>query len=76
MRITANAAQRGALIVFEGCDRSGKTTVCERLVKHLNDTKQLGKGVQIVKCFTFLKLLHFVCSSETYLSGNQFENRK
>jgi len=43
MRITANAAQRGALIVFEGCDRSGKTTVCERLVKHLNDTKQLGK---------------------------------
>ena len=49
MRITANAAQRGALIVFEGCDRSGKTTVCERLVKHLNDTKQLGKGVQIVK---------------------------
>ena len=46
MRITANAAQRGALIVFEGCDRSGKTTVCERLVKHLNDTKQLGKGVQ------------------------------
>jgi len=43
MRITPNAAQRGALIVFEGCDRSGKTTVCERLVKHLNDTKQLGK---------------------------------
>ena len=43
MRISPNAAQRGALIVFEGCDRSGKTTVCERLVKHLNDTKQLGK---------------------------------
>jgi adenylylsulfate kinase-like enzyme len=26
---------RGALIVFEGCDRSGKTTTCQRLVKFL-----------------------------------------
>jgi len=46
MRPFTNAAQRGALIVFEGCDRSGKTTVCERLVKQLNDTKQLGKDDQ------------------------------
>ena len=28
---------RGMLIVFEGCDRSGKTTQCQRLVKELND---------------------------------------
>ena len=27
---------RGAFIVFEGCDRSGKSTQCQRLVKHLN----------------------------------------
>eukprot|EP00095_Tigriopus_kingsejongensis_P002038 snap_masked-scaffold556_size137522-processed-gene-0.0 protein:Tk02038 transcript:snap_masked-scaffold556_size137522-processed-gene-0.0-mRNA-1 annotation:"hypothetical protein LOTGIDRAFT_140318" len=27
---------RGRLIVFEGCDRSGKTTHCSRLVKELN----------------------------------------
>ena len=31
-------AKRGALIIFEGCDRSGKTTQCQRLVKHLSDT--------------------------------------
>lgn len=27
---------RGALIVFEGCDRSGKTTQCKKLVDALN----------------------------------------
>ena len=30
-------ASRGSLIIFEGCDRSGKTTVCQRMVKYLND---------------------------------------
>ncbi|KAL5005126.1 hypothetical protein ScPMuIL_018582 [Solemya velum] len=28
---------RGALIVFEGCDKSGKTTQCNKLVKSLTD---------------------------------------
>jgi dTMP kinase len=28
---------RGALIIFEGCDRSGKSTQCQRLVKYLNE---------------------------------------
>ena len=37
------AAQRGALIVFEGCDRSGKTTAVKRLVDYLNDKHQLTK---------------------------------
>lgn len=32
------AVQRGALIIFEGCDRSGKTTVCQRLVKDTANT--------------------------------------
>jgi len=33
----ANAViKRGTLIVFEGCDRSGKTTVCKKLVEHFN----------------------------------------
>ena len=27
---------RGALVVFEGCDRSGKTTQCQKLVDALN----------------------------------------
>merc|ERR1712141_47793 len=31
-------ASRGALIIFEGCDRSGKTTQCQRMVKHLSET--------------------------------------
>ena len=30
------AIKRGALIVFEGCDRSGKTTQVTRLVERLN----------------------------------------
>ena len=29
--------KRGALIVFEGCDRSGKTTQCKKLVDALNE---------------------------------------
>ncbi len=33
----ANAViKRGTLIVFEGCDRSGKTTVCKKLVEYFN----------------------------------------
>ena len=33
----ANAViKRGTLIVFEGCDRSGKTTVCKKLVDNFN----------------------------------------
>ena len=44
------AAQRGALIVFEGCDRSGKTTAVKRLVDYLNDKHQLTKGQLISKC--------------------------
>jgi len=31
------ALKRGALIVFEGCDRSGKTTQIKRLVDRLNE---------------------------------------
>ena len=34
---------RGALIVVEGCDKSGKTTQCQKLVEHLNT-----KGIKSV----------------------------
>ncbi|KAI8342394.1 thymidylate kinase-like protein [Chlamydoabsidia padenii] len=37
---------RGHLIVVEGCDRSGKTTQCERLVQRL---QQENKSVQLFK---------------------------
>jgi dTMP kinase len=32
-------AKRGALIVLEGCDRSGKSTQCASLVDYLNGNK-------------------------------------
>lgn len=37
------AAKRGKLLVFEGLDRSGKSTQCERLVNHL---RHQGQKVQ------------------------------
>ena len=35
-----SAIKRGALIVFEGCDRSGKTTQVTRLVERLNSVNR------------------------------------
>ncbi|KAK7475517.1 hypothetical protein BaRGS_00033273 [Batillaria attramentaria] len=32
-----SVAERGAFIVFEGCDKSGKSTQCSQLVQRLND---------------------------------------
>ena len=37
--MTQTIVKRGTFIVFEGCDRSGKTTVCKKLVDFLNDKK-------------------------------------
>ncbi|OAD07581.1 hypothetical protein MUCCIDRAFT_77465 [Mucor lusitanicus CBS 277.49] len=39
-------AQRGLLIVVEGCDRSGKSTQCENLVAQL---QQSGNNAELVK---------------------------
>lgn len=36
---------RGALIVLEGCDRSGKTTQCAKLVEALNNMKIPAKKI-------------------------------
>lgn len=35
MQITKMKSLRGALVVVEGCDRSGKTTQCRKLVNSL-----------------------------------------
>ena len=43
---TIPSDRRGALIVFEGCDRSGKTTQCNLLLKSL---KEKGHSVQLLK---------------------------
>ncbi|XP_022174128.1 thymidylate kinase [Myzus persicae] len=39
------SAMRGALIVLEGCDRSGKTTQCAKLVEVLNSMKIPAKKI-------------------------------
>ena len=36
----SEAKQRGVFIVFEGCDRSGKTTQVIKLVERLNKSGQ------------------------------------
>jgi len=41
-----NGIKRGALIVFEGCDRSGKTTQCLKLLEKLSAD---GKKVELLK---------------------------
>ena len=41
-----SAVKRGTLIIFEGCDRSGKTTQCKKIVEYLNSFKE---SQQIVK---------------------------
>ncbi|XP_014677638.1 PREDICTED: thymidylate kinase-like [Priapulus caudatus] len=41
-----SAVKRGALIVFEGCDRCGKTTQCKKLVDVL---KSEGKNVEFMR---------------------------
>ena len=43
VRRMSSAGGRGAFIVFEGCDRSGKTTTCQRLVQFLNDQSKAAK---------------------------------
>jgi Thymidylate kinase len=35
-QVMASQIPRGAFIVFEGCDRSGKTTQAKKLVDYLN----------------------------------------
>lgn len=47
------ATKRGAFILFEGIDRSGKTTQCTRLVEHL---KQQGAKVRdaSLSCLSYL----------------------
>lgn len=37
------AIKRGALIVLEGCDRSGKTTQCRKLVESLKNKQILAE---------------------------------
>ncbi len=42
---SSGSSRRGLLIVLEGCDRSGKTSLCKRLVEGLNSA-QAPEGVR------------------------------
>ena len=42
----ADQASRGSLIIFEGCDRSGKTTQVTKLVNKLNSEGKLTKMIK------------------------------
>ena len=48
------ALKRGALIVFEGCDRSGKTTQIKRLVDRLN--AEGSKTKYVLTFYTFISV--------------------
>jgi adenylylsulfate kinase-like enzyme len=43
---TKMAVARGAMIVFEGCDRCGKSTQCLKLVEYL---RSLGRKVEMMR---------------------------
>ena len=49
----STVSSRGALIVFEGCDRSGKTTTCQRLVKYLEENASNANGTSSAKFMRF-----------------------
>ncbi|XP_055868614.1 thymidylate kinase-like isoform X2 [Biomphalaria glabrata] len=46
IRMKVSTTPRGSLIVFEGCDRSGKTTQCAKLVESL---QAQGEEVKLMK---------------------------
>lgn len=51
MKVGAGHEGRGAFIVFEGCDRSGKTTQSKKLVAALREkgVRYLEKGTKFGK---------------------------
>ena len=56
----SSVCSRGALIVFEGCDRSGKTTTCQRLVKQLvNNVTAAGTDVAGEETVPAAKFMRF-----------------
>ncbi|KAK4954681.1 Thymidylate kinase [Elasticomyces elasticus] len=63
--VKTNTAMRGKLIVFEGLDRAGKSTQCERLVKRLQDE---GRTVKHMR-FPAIKSGTTVIIDRYYYSG-------
>uniref|UniRef100_A0A6M2DHB5 Thymidylate kinase n=1 Tax=Xenopsylla cheopis TaxID=163159 RepID=A0A6M2DHB5_XENCH len=64
-------ATRGALIVFEGCDRSGKTTQCKKLVEYLMSKNISSKYINFPDRGTHIgKLINSYLSSEQDLDDH------
>ena len=56
--MAASAARRGMFILFEGVDRSGKTTQCTRLVEHLKASDVPVEFMRFPGALTFTRLPH------------------
>ena len=56
--MAASAARRGMFILFEGVDRSGKTTQCTRLVEHLKASDVPVEFMRFPGALTFTRLSH------------------
>jgi len=80
------AVKRGALIVFEGCDRSGKTTQVQRLVERLNSQGKASRMMRFPDRTTGIgKVInsYLTCSEELddraihlLFSANRWEQEK
>lgn len=72
---TVAVMSRGALIVFEGCDRVGKSTQCKRLMEALN---AMGKKCQLLhfpgKTSSDRQHFHLIlCIERTTAVGKQID---
>ena len=67
-------ARRGALIVFEGCDRVGKTTQCRRLVEALNTSGIEAKMMSFPSRWQLLQLSVEIMYHHLSLSRSQYSN--
>ena len=66
-------ARRGALIVFEGCDRVGKSTQCQRLVEALKSSGRQAESLSFPSKFTrlFLENVSTRCCSQTEIRPSE-----
>lgn len=61
------SVKRGALIVFEGCDRAGKTTQCKKLVERLRDQEKKVKFMNFPNRTTQSGNFYIILIISTYL---------
>jgi polyphosphate kinase 2 (PPK2 family) len=65
-KMTRYQSDRGALIVLEGCDRAGKSTQCERLLRALQAQSISCRSVKFPGQQIFFSL-YYINKNLTYL---------